>query len=60
MDAQITFDINKFSDLFEIAQQITAFGKGQIGSLNLKDIQTAMSELQRVERTCEEVELVSA
>jgi hypothetical protein len=60
MDAQITFDKNKFSDLFEIAAQITAFGKGQIDSLSLQDIQTAMSELKRVERTCEEIELVAA
>lgn len=60
MDTRITFDKNKFSDLFEVAQQIIAFGKGQIDSISLQDIQTAMSELKRVERTCEEIEPVLA
>ena len=55
---EVTFEIS--DDLYYIATQIVAMSQGKISSMSLKDIQTAQSELSRIERTCEEVEPVLA
>jgi len=60
MDAQIKFDKAKHFDLCYVAMQIVKYYEGKITSMSLQDLQTAMSELKRVERTCEEIEPVAA
>jgi len=60
MDAQIKFDKVQHFDLCYVAMQIVKYFNGEVTSMSLRDLQTAMSELKSVERTCEEIEPVLA
>jgi hypothetical protein len=56
MNTQVTFNISEFPDLLWFAEQLKAFEAGTISSICFKEIQSAMCELQTIERTCMEVE----
>lgn len=57
---QVIFNIDNYSELTPAIKVVLDYASGKVQSIDLKDIQTAISELQRVERACEEVSKLEA
>jgi len=56
----VTFDIRQFPDLVLAAREILDFAAGKTSSVDFKLIDSAIADLERARKTCEEVEQLQA
>ncbi|GGH42703.1 hypothetical protein GCM10007423_39530 [Dyadobacter endophyticus] len=57
---EVTFDISKFPDLVLAAKEILEYAAGKTESVDFKMIDSAIADLERARKTCEEVQHLQA